>query len=231
MNTYRTKLFLLYLLFGAGGLWRALAGAESPLQALAMPMLVGVGLWLVYEYWHLYAVPLLADTQTPSLRRRNFLLWCSVVVVGGLVVGAIGVRTGSVFGQYEYGNTLMPFIGPVPLAAGFVWLSAMLCSLAVVTRSTPRSLRLNPFAGALMTALFTMIFDILLEPTAATLGYWHWLQRGVPMQNYIAWFVVSFVFAYIGFALRIFVGRAPLVALHAYFAQMLYCMLVTVGKV
>jgi len=213
----------------AGGLWHVLHVFQHTMQVLAVPMIVGISLWLAYEYWHLYALPLLIDTQSPRLRQRNFALWCIGVVAAGIGVEALGVRTGLVFGHYEYGSLLAPFIGPVPLAIGFAWLGMMLCSVAIVTRSTPRSLRLNPFAGALMTALFMMIFDVLMEPAAIALGYWHWFGESIPLQNYIAWFGVSFVFAYIGFRLQLFAGKAPLVALHAYFAQALYFALVAIG--
>ena len=229
MQVYRIKLFLLYLLLIAGGLWHVLDVFQSPMRTLAVPIIIGISLWLVYEYWNMYALPLLTDTEPPRLRRKTFLLWSAGVAAGGLIVEGFGVRTGWIFGHYNYGTILAPFIGPVPIAIGFAWLGMMLCSIAIVTRSTPRSLRLNPFAGALMTALFMMIFDVLMEPAAVALGYWSWVGNSIPLQNYVAWFAVSFVFAYIGFSLRLFAGKAPPVGLHAYFAQVLYFALVSIG--
>ena len=230
MRNYRIKLFLLYLLHIAGGIWYALDPFQSPMRALAVPLTISIGIWLAYEYWHGYAVPLLTDTQPPRLRRRNFLLWCLIVVTGSMAIETFAVQTGMIFGQYRYGTILSPFVGPIPFSTGFKWLGIILCSIAIVTRSTPRSLRLNPFAGALMTALFTMIFDIVMEPAAVTLGYKSWVGNTIPLHDYVAWFIISFVFAFIGFLLRLFEGKSPLVALHAYFAQAGYLLLVTIGK-
>lgn len=230
VNVYRLKVFLLYFLLCAGGLWHILDVFRSPMRVLAAPMIFGIGIWLAYEYWQYYALPQLTNSVAPAVQRRNFLLWTLFVITGSIAVEAVGVRSGVLFGQYTYGNTLPPYIGPVPLAIGFAWLGMLLSSVAVVTRSTPRSLRLNNFAGALMVALFMMIFDIMMEPAATALGYWHWESGSPPIQNYVAWFLVSFVFAFTGFSLRLFEGRTPLIAVHAYFAQLIYFLLVTVGK-
>lgn len=230
MRAYRIKLCILYILLCAGGLWHVLDIFQTPMRLLSAPMIVGIGLWLAYEYWNDLALPMLLDKTPPQRRQRRFLLWCAGIAAGGLAVEAFGVHTGLVFGTYKYGTVLTPTIGTVPIAIGFAWLGMMLCSIAIVTRSAPRSLRQNPFAGALTTALFMMIFDVLMEPAAIALGYWHWFGQPVPLQNYIAWFAISFVFAYIGFQMRIFVSKAPPVALHAYFAQMLYFALVAIGK-
>lgn len=230
MNIYRLKLFLLYFLLGAGGLWHILSVFDSPMRLLAAPMIFGIGLWLAYEYWQYYALPMLIKTVPPGVQRRNFVLWSLFVILGSIAVESVGVQSGVLFGHYTYGSALPPYIGPVPVVIGFAWLGMLLSSVAVVTRSTPRSLRLNNFAGALMVALFMMIFDVVMEPAATALGYWHWTDGSIPVQNYIAWFIVSFVFAFAGFSLRLFEGRTPLIALHAYFAQLLYFLLVTFGK-
>jgi putative membrane protein len=37
--------------------------------------------------------------------------------------------------------------------------------------------------------------DILIEPVAIELNYWHWDAVAVPIENYLAWFVLSALFA------------------------------------
>jgi putative membrane protein len=44
------------------------------------------------------------------------------------------------------------------------------------------------FAGALLM----VIYDILLEPVAIRLDMWSWETVTPPLQNYIAWFIISF---------------------------------------
>lgn len=47
-----------------------------------------------------------------------------------------------------------------------------------------------------------VLIDIFIEPVAIELGFWAWEQNQIPIQNYIAWFLISFV-------LLIFFYRLP----------------------
>jgi putative membrane protein len=38
-----------------------------------------------------------------------------------------------------------------------------------------------------------MIFDLILEPVAILLNYWYWKGGIVPIQNYLAWFVLAVI--------------------------------------
>ena len=35
-------------------------------------------------------------------------------------------------------------------------------------------------------------YDVLMEPVAIRLDFWHWPEGSIPLQNYFAWFVVAF---------------------------------------
>jgi len=37
--------------------------------------------------------------------------------------------------------------------------------------------------------------DLLIEPVAIELNFWRWTDVTVPLENYIAWFVLSTLFA------------------------------------
>ena len=67
-----------------------------------------------------------------------------------------------------------------------------------------------------------MVFDIFMEPAAMKLGYWNWTSGSVPVQNYVAWFVIGFFFAYIGFKFKIFSHRLSEIGIHVYLVQILY---------
>jgi putative membrane protein len=58
---------------------------------------------------------------------------------------------------------------------------------------------LNAFFIAIFTATLATLFDVLLEPAAVGLNYWIWTLTAdpfnVPIQNYIAWFLISFSFS------------------------------------
>jgi putative membrane protein len=50
-----------------------------------------------------------------------------------------------------------------------------------------------PFLGAAVLVLI----DIPMEPVAIKTGMWHWFGMPVPLQNYIAWYVVAAAILYI----------------------------------
>ena len=47
---------------------------------------------------------------------------------------------------------------------------------------------------SLATGLGMLLLDIFIEPVAIGLGFWEWQAAEVPLENYMAWFVLSFVF-------------------------------------
>jgi putative membrane protein len=94
----------------------------------------------------------------------------------GFGLEVLGVQTGAIFGSYYYGNTLVFYTSS--LLAG---------------RSQ------NKFLLSLGGAAMMTLYDFFLEPVAVRFDFWHW--RGpIPMQNYIAWFAVSFVFLFLLFS-------------------------------
>jgi putative membrane protein len=114
----------------------------------------------------------------------------------------------------------------VPLAIGFAWLGMIVSSAALSQRLLSSRLAGNPHGMALAIALLMVIFDFFMEPAAMRLGYWSWRDGVVPLQNYLAWFVLGYVFSYIGLRLGLFRQRQPALAMHAYFAQLVYFIMV-----
>ena len=47
---------------------------------------------------------------------------------------------------------------------------------------------------SLATGLGMLLMDIFIEPVAIGLEFWKWQSVDVPLENYISWFVLSFVF-------------------------------------
>jgi putative membrane protein len=54
----------------------------------------------------------------------------------------------------------------------------------------------------LLAASLALCFDIILEPVAVKFGYWSW-GHNIPLQNYLAWFVISLAATYIFAKMRI----------------------------
>jgi len=107
----------------------------------------------------------------------------------GFLVEVLGIATGLVFGEYAYGNSLGFKILGTPPIIGINWL-LLTYSVYGILENTRISAVEKTLAGALML----VGFDIVLEPVAIALDMWSWGGEVVPLQNYVAWFVISIVF-------------------------------------
>jgi putative membrane protein len=119
----------------------------------------------------------------------RFIALAVIIYLAGFFVEVAGVATGLIFGGYSYGPTLGPKIWGTPLMIGVNWLLLVYCIWVIVSR-----LKWNKVALALLGAVFMVIYDLFLEPVAIWLDMWSWESVRVPVQNYVAWFVISFVF-------------------------------------
>ncbi len=119
----------------------------------------------------------------------RFILTGLFVVLGGFVFELIGVNTGLIFGHYAYGKVLGPGILGTPFLIGLNWLMLIyLVALFLQQIST------HKVAKWLIGAALMVGYDVFLEPVALALGMWSWSNNAVPVQNYLAWYVLSFVF-------------------------------------
>lgn len=124
---------------------------------------------------------------------NKFLLWAGLTYTITFILEVIGVKTGLIFGEYNYGSTLGIKLFEVPLIIGFNWVFVILGTISIA-----RLITNNLFLSAIISAFIALIFDLILEPIAIKLDYWTWLEGIIPLQNYLAWFVIAF-FSAIGF--------------------------------
>ncbi len=117
-----------------------------------------------------------------------------VIFVGGFVVEYIGVHTGLLFGNYQYGASLGPKFEQIPLIIGINWYCIVLASSALVHSLNVHILVKSILAGALSTGL-----DYIIEPVAVKLDFWKWDGGLIPVWNYICWFGFASIFAFIYF--------------------------------
>ena len=153
----------------------------------------------------LYVLGALAPWKRPRL-----LIFLTSAFVFTVAVEAAGVATGLVFGEYHYGDALGPTLLGVPPIIGLVWCLVVVGSISLSLRLCQRR------AVALFLApLFCVMFDMVLERGAVFLGYWTWENGGcvataVPLLNYAAWAVISFLLTAVFLLLRIDVtSRLP----------------------
>lgn len=132
-----------------------------------------------------------------------FLLFFILCAAGGFVAEMIGVNTGYLFGDYQYGNVLGAKLNGVPLIIGINWFIIIYCCGVTIRQFvvylTSRlgaedmieKTRLKTLSLIVDGALMAVIFDVILEPAAVKMGYWQWVNATVPWLNYFTWFCVS----------------------------------------
>lgn len=115
----------------------------------------------------------------------------------GFGIEILGVATGVIFGEYQYGAPLGPQLWDTPIMIGVNW--AMLVYLAFSTINLFFS-RWKVLFKTIYASLTLVFFDYVMEPVAMELNFWNWSNDIIPFQNYIAWAVISFVLLYFFFS-------------------------------
>ncbi|OLY91180.1 putative membrane protein [Cnuella takakiae] len=119
--------------------------------------------------------------------RPRFLVVCALIWVLCFFVEVAGVTTRVIFGNYDYGRSLGVQWLQVPLLIGANWLVLVLSTAGMV-----QHLRMPVWARWALAAALMVALDWVIEPIAMQLDFWQWENGIVPLQNYIAWYVVAF---------------------------------------
>lgn len=109
-----------------------------------------------------------------------------LVAVLGFFVEVVGVKTELIFGSYVYGKALGFKLLSVPLLIGVNW-AILLYSTAQLSKFK------NPLLNALFGAFLMVALDYFIEQNASKFDFWYWKEAIIPLQNYIAWFIISFL--------------------------------------
>ena len=109
----------------------------------------------------------------------------SIIGVLGWIIEVVGYSTGSIFGNYSFGEVLGLKLLGVPILIAIGW--AMVTYMAfVATSMLPlNNRRLTASAGLMV------LFDIVLEPTASRMGMWQFANNDVPFSNFVIWFLLG----------------------------------------
>jgi uncharacterized membrane protein len=156
-----------------------LTGGTARATLVVVTVLVGCG-WAV---GHAFA--------TQGVRVAAALV--AVAAGGGLLVEAVGVRTGVPFGHYGYTGALGPRLLGVPLVVPLAWAWMAWPAWLAATRLVAAPVTRVVVAGWALAA-----WDLFLDPQMVAEGYWHWDDPhpglgGAPLGNYLGWLVVALV--------------------------------------
>ena len=214
----KIEIFILYFLLVTGGLWHLFGWFESLMRWSSGPILILLALFLLWKM-----------IKVNRGKERRILMWAGMILGGGFLLQAIGMKTGLIFGSYLYGDILQPQIRGVPIAIGFAWLGIQISSLGVTQWIIKQ--KINIYLFALLTAIVMVLFDVLMEPSAIYLGYWQWTNMTPSLHNYLSWFVIATLFSMLGARLHLFHKSLPPFVFHSYIAQAIYFMLIFIKSV
>lgn len=169
---FRLSLLLLCIIY-AVGIATILAGFAEPLMQLTPFNLLFASAILLYN--------------AEGLGKR-YLIWFLVVAIAGFMLEWIGTLTGIIFGDYSYGAALGIKLFDVPLIIGLNWAILVFATAAVFDKFYGPSWLKAAAAASLM-----VVYDILLEPIAMRFDFWNWAGGSIPLQNYIAWWVIAYL--------------------------------------
>ncbi|MFD2144870.1 carotenoid biosynthesis protein [Mucilaginibacter antarcticus] len=154
-------------------------------------------------------------------RDSKFMLFFLVVFIAGFMAEWLGVHTGILFGNYQYGKTLGIRLDGIPIIMGVNWFLLIYAAGTALQQVAIKQMWLRVLIGA--TGL--MALDVLIEPIAIKFDYWHWASPSVPVANYVCWFAISvlllFVFEVCRFKTQSIVGAVLLVSQFLFFLGLL----------
>lgn len=134
---------------------------------------------------------------------RGIAAFAVICLVVSTLFENLGVATGFPFGHYFYTDALGPklfyvplLIAPAYLGVGYMaWVLATVLVGDLKRGADPFSTFVTPFIATFIMVLW----DIALDPTASTVDKnWIWKEGGgffgVPLSNYLGWFLTVYVF-------------------------------------
>lgn len=110
----------------------------------------------------------------------------AVIVIGSLIIEIIGVKTGLLFGDYEYGKVLGFTVFGAPATIGLTWLLVCLSAWHIVALN-----KYQLWQKFLLAGVLVLMFDLILEQFATAYGLWSWQGGVIPLYNYVCWFLVA----------------------------------------
>jgi uncharacterized membrane protein len=171
-DTFRLSLTLLVIIYLVG-IVTVLLGFPEQLMKLTPYNLIFVTFLFLYN---------------AAAVNSRYVIWFLIIGISGYLVELAGILTGLIFGNYLYGEGLGIRLAGVPLMIGVNWALLVFATASLVNR-----MKLAVWLKAAFAASLMVIYDILLEPVAMRFDFWSWAGDQVPVQNYIAWWIIAFV--------------------------------------
>ncbi len=112
-----------------------------------------------------------------------------LIGVWSFMIEVTGVNTHLIFGNYSYGNALGLKLFNTPLLIAINWVMLTYAGSSITER-----LSMPDYLKIIIASTIILVYDIILEQVASVLDMWYWKDNVVPFQNYLAWFIIAFLF-------------------------------------
>lgn len=157
-----------------------IVGVAAPISRNLFIALIPLALFL--------STIVLISFHQSEIRKKEVLVFLSILLISYLTE-AVGVNYDFIFGIYEYGNGLGTKILGTPLLIGVNWLLLVYCTSAI-SEKVPGG-PLGKITGA---SLLMVAYDIVMEQVAPKMDMWTFKSGYPPLQNYITWLILAFIF-------------------------------------
>ncbi len=164
-----------------------------------------ISIFLIIGAFFMVNVPLIAEYSTISainvvlfavpsfwalsrwLGIKAAVIFIIVLGIYALTIESIGLLTGFPYGEFFYQDLLgSRLFGVVPWTVAFAWTPLILATLAVSVRIIE-----SPGLRILAMAIQLTLIDLVLDPGAVYLKFWHFADGGiyynVPWTNFAGW--------------------------------------------
>jgi len=138
-------------------------------------------------------------TAVNLLSTAAILLWLDkwlhakaffIIAILGWCIEWLGVHTEVIFGTYSYGENLGWKWSDIPLVIGINWALLVISFYQTFLLVWPNH---SLFVRASLTATGMVALDALIESAAPRMDFWSFDTPYPPLQNFIAWWVVTFL--------------------------------------
>lgn len=120
--------------------------------------------------------------------KKDIAVFLTIFVLG-FFIEVVGVNTGLIFGSYNYGEALGIKLFNTPLLIGLNWLFLTYTASSISEKIVRQRVLQIMIAPSLM-----LIYDLILEQLAPKMDMWNWQAQSVPVKNYMAWWIIGFLF-------------------------------------
>ena len=125
------------------------------------------------------------------LENKKMIYAFFIIAMLGFIIEVLGVKTGLIFGAYNYGNGLGFKLFKVPLIISLNWALLISASIITISRFSKHKHVVLGCSAVLITGI-----DFIIEQVAYKLDFWKFEAALPGWHNYLGWAIVGYVLPY-----------------------------------